>query len=96
MPTLVRAMAGIYGCRNHPWVSPIAYQQHHPDRPNHSPQRHQRPEARMLGLMSEEHHAEPAAHSPAQARHPQQRPLWNATVPLALRLRLVDVVKDET
>ena len=49
----------------------------------------------MLGLMPEEHHAEPAAHSPAQARHPQQRALRNAAVPLALRLRLVDAVKDE-
>ena len=45
--------------------------------------------------MPEEHHAKPAAQSPAETHHPQQRPLRDTTAPLALRLGLVDAVKDE-
>ena len=69
--------------------------QHHGDDPKDGPQQHEDHEAVVFGLMPEEHHAEPAAQSPAQARHPQQRPLRDAAA-LALRLRLVHAVKDET
>jgi hypothetical protein len=86
MPTLAYAMAGIYGCRSHPCVLPVPHKQHHPDCPDHHPQRHQHHESDVLGLMPEEHHAEPAAQSPAQTRHPQQRALRDAVASLMLRL----------
>ena len=48
----------------------------------------------MLGLMPEERHTEPTARSPAYACHPKQSPLWN-TASLALRLRLVEAIKEK-
>jgi len=48
----------------------------------------------MLGLMPEEHHAEPTARSPTKACHPKQCPLRDA-VTLALRLRLVEAIKEK-
>ena len=74
---------------------PVPPQEHHGGGPEDGPQGHEDHEAVVFGLMPEEHHAEPAAQSPAQARHPQQRALRDAAA-LALRLRLVHAIKDET